>query len=55
MIFVERTKALKGSAGRAQRDVCTDDIDDVVGLFNLFDQGYPIVRQGGTHGQEETA
>ena len=44
MVVVEGTQPLEGGAGRAQGDVTADDIDDVVGLFDLPNQG--VVRQG---------
>jgi hypothetical protein len=58
MIVVERAKALIGRTDRAQSDIVADDVYDVVGLFNLFDQGCPIIRQkapipNGKQGVEE--
>src|ERR1700720_4695695 len=45
VIVVEGANTLEGRSGRAQRDVTANDIDDVVGLFNLLCQGYPIIGQ----------
>jgi hypothetical protein len=48
---VERTEPFEGLAGLPEGDVAADDIDDVVGLLDLLDQGYPIVWQGLTGGR----
>ena len=45
VVVVERAQPFMGMTGGAQRAIITDDVHDVVGLFNLFDQGYPIIRQ----------
>jgi hypothetical protein len=43
VIVVEGTQAFEFFAGRAQGDVSSNDVDDVVGLFDPLAQG--IVRQ----------
>src|SRR5262249_23739618 len=43
---MEGAQALEGLADGAQCDICTNDIDDVVGFLHLPGQGFPIVRQG---------
>jgi hypothetical protein len=53
MVIVKRTNSLENGTGRAQGYVTTDDIDDVVGFFNLLFQGYPIVRQWPLRGRNK--
>src|SRR5262249_5548583 len=43
VVVGERAEALEGAAGGSQRNIGADNLDDVVGLFDLFD---PVVRQG---------
>ena len=45
MIVVEGTEAFELFAGRVQSDIGADDIDNVVGFFDLLDNG-TVVRQG---------
>src|SRR5437870_4083565 len=52
VVVVERTEAFEGGPDGAQRHVAADDIDNVVGLLDLLDQGYPVFRQGRTRLQE---
>ncbi len=43
VVFVEGTEALVGRPYLAQWDIAADNVNDVVGLFDLFD---PVVCQG---------
>ena len=45
LVVVKRTEALIGSAGGPQGDIAAHDIDNVVGFFDLLDNG-TVVRQG---------
>src|SRR5262245_33078251 len=45
-IVVEGAKADVDFAGGAQTDVTADDIDNVVGFFDLLCECCPVVRQG---------
>ncbi len=43
VVVVEGAESFEGRPGRLQGQVAPDDIDDIVGLFDLLD---PVVRQG---------
>ena len=52
-VVMERAQTLIGSARRTQGDITANHIDDVVGFFDLLDQGYPVARQGPPKGRKE--
>src|SRR5207237_327028 len=45
VVIVERTEALEGRAGRTQVHIAADDINYVIGIFDLLDQGSPVFSQ----------
>src|SRR5262245_62219090 len=53
MVIMERAKALIGGAGRTQGNIAANHINDVVGVFDLLGQGYPVARQGPPVWQEK--
>lgn len=52
VVVMEGTTPFERLSRGAQVHITTDDIDNVIGFFDLLDQGYPIVGQGGTHSLE---
>jgi hypothetical protein len=46
MVVVEGTESFELAADGMEGDVTTHDIDDVVGVFNLPGQGFPVRCQG---------
>src|SRR5262249_8850931 len=45
VIVVEGAEPLEGGPDGAQVHVAANDIDDIVGLLDLLDEGNPVIRQ----------
>lgn len=52
VVVVKGTEPLEGGTDGAQGHIAANHIDNVVGILDLLDQGYPIVRQGAPTVQE---